>query len=187
MDTMDVERIRKPNFPVARRGYEQREVDNFLLALADWLEDGGRSEAESYAVTRKLQRAGETTARVLATAQAEADQIRQEAEAEARKAIAEAQQAARQRTDTAKEHARAILDEAERRRATIEGQIHELDTQRRRAIEELVRLRDALTNALAQQQIAARRPEAAPPPPAPRRDGPAAGAAAPAPRQPARR
>jgi chromosome segregation ATPase len=125
---------------------------------------------------------------VLATAQAEADQIRKEAGDEARKAIAEAQQAARQRTDAAKEQARAIVEEAEQRRGVIEGQIHELAAQRKRAIDEIGRLRDALTNALAQQRIGEQRPETAVASSRPRPDGAAAAVsrAPAAPRQPAR-
>ena len=50
MDQQQIERIHNPQFPLARRGYEQREVDHFMLGLAEWLEGGGLDEAGSFAV-----------------------------------------------------------------------------------------------------------------------------------------
>ena len=78
MDQQQIDRIRNPRFPLVRRGYEPREVDHFMLGLAEWLENGGVDEAGSYAVTRRLERAGETTARLLAAAQAAVEQMRRE-------------------------------------------------------------------------------------------------------------
>ena len=158
MDSKRLEQIRQPNFPVARRGYERRDVDNFLLALADWLEEGGQEEAGSYAVTRKLERAGETTARVLATAQAEAEQIVRDANDEARATIAAAREAARKGTDAAKAQARTTIDEAEQRRAEIASAIRELSEQRNTAVDKIEHLREVLAQAVAAQRIAMQRP-----------------------------
>jgi cell division septum initiation protein DivIVA len=149
VDQQQIERIRHPRFPVARRGYEQREVDNFMLAMAEWLENGGVDEAGSYAVTRRLERAGETTARVLAAAQNEADQIVKEAEAEARRTIGDAQETARKKLEQTRAQARGIVEEAERKRAAIEGTIAQLSDMQRRAVAEIAQLRDALGAALA--------------------------------------
>jgi DivIVA domain-containing protein len=64
MDQQQIDRIRNPRFPLTRRGYEPREVDNFMLGLAEWLENGGVDDAGSYAVTRRLERAGRRVAQL---------------------------------------------------------------------------------------------------------------------------
>lgn len=160
MTQQQIERIRNPRFPVARRGYDQREVDNFMLALAEWLENGGLEEAGSYAVTRRLERAGETTARVLATAQTEADQILKEAEAEARRTISDAQEAARKKLEQTRTQARDIVEEAESKRAEIKDTISQLSDIQRRVVGEIGSLRDALAAAVA---VAPTRPAELPP------------------------
>src|ERR1700722_14702114 len=109
MDQQQIERIRNPRFPLVRRGYEPREVDHFMLGLAEWLENGGVDEAGSYAVTRRLERAGETTARLLAAAQAEADQILKEAETEARRKLAEADEASRKKLEQTRAQAQSMI------------------------------------------------------------------------------
>jgi DivIVA domain-containing protein len=163
VDRQQIERIRNPRFPVARRGYEQREVDNFMLALAEWLEDGGIEEAGAYAVTRRLERAGETTARVLATAQAEADQIVKDAEAEARRAIGDAQETARKKLEHTRAQAREMVEEAEHKRAEIRDTISQLSDVQRRVVEEIGRLRDALGVAVAAAPAAPTQPAELPP------------------------
>ena len=65
MDQDSIERIRSATFPVARRGYEKREVDRFLLSLAEWLETGGADQGRSDAVRRELERVGEETSKIL--------------------------------------------------------------------------------------------------------------------------
>jgi DivIVA domain-containing protein len=149
MDQRQLERIRNPDFPLVRRGYEPREVDNFLLALADWLENGGLDEAGSYAVTRRLERAGETTTRLLAAAQAEADQIIKDAEADAQRTIIDAQDAARRKIEQTRAQARELVEEAEAKRVAINEEIAELQDAQRRVVAELARLRDVLGTALA--------------------------------------
>jgi cell division septum initiation protein DivIVA len=149
VDQNQIERIRNPQFPLARRGYEQREVDHFMLGLAEWLENGGVDEAGSYAVTRRLERAGETTARVLASAQNEAEQIVKEAEVEARQTVSEANDAARKKLEQTRAEARAMVEDAERRRDAIRETIAQLTEVQRRAVAEIGQLRDALGAAVA--------------------------------------
>jgi DivIVA domain-containing protein len=163
VDQQQIERIRNPRFQVARRGYDQREVDNFMLALAEWLENGGLEEAGSYAVTRRLERAGETTARVLAAAQTEADQIVKDAEAEARRAIGDAQEAARKKLEQSRAQAREMVEEAERKRAEIKDTISQLSDMQRRVVGEIGRLRDALGAAVAAAPAAPTQPAELPP------------------------
>lgn len=148
MVTTKLELIREANFSAARRGYDKREVDNFLMSLAEWLERGGHEEIETYAVSRKLERAGETTARVLATAQAEADQIRKEAQAEADKIVQDANRAAAQRVEAAAEQGRRLVEEGERRKASIEAALSQLNQRRRSVIDEIEQLREALGGAI---------------------------------------
>ena len=84
VDRDSIDRIRSATFPVARRGYDKREVDRFLGELADWLETGGGDETRADAVRRELERVGQQTGAILAEAQEGAEQIRAEAEDEAR-------------------------------------------------------------------------------------------------------
>jgi cell division septum initiation protein DivIVA len=163
MDQQQIERIRNPRFSVVRRGYDQREVDNSMLALAEWLENGGLEEAGSYAVTRRLERAGETTARVLATAESEADQIVKDAEAEARRTVADAQEAARKKLEQTRAQAKDMVEEAERKRAEIKDTISQLSDVQRRVIEEIGRLREALGAAVAAAPAAPTQPAELPP------------------------
>jgi DivIVA domain-containing protein len=146
--TTKLELIRNTNFSMARRGYDRREVDNFLVSLAEWLERAGHDEIEAYAVSRKLERAGETTARVLATAQAEADKIAKEAQAEASKIVEDANRAATQRVEAAAEQGKRLIEEGEHRKASLETAITQLIERRRRVIEEIQLLRDALGGAI---------------------------------------
>lgn len=158
MDSKQLDRIRNPNFPLARRGYERREVDNFLLALAEWLERGGREEAETYAVSRKLERAGETTARVLATAQAEAEQIVKEAQSEANALTREATERAAKQLESASTQAKRTIEESQRRQQALEEVIRELQTRRRHVVDEIQKLREALATAVAAQATTQPRP-----------------------------
>jgi DivIVA domain-containing protein len=82
VDQDAIERIRTATFPMARRGYDRREVDRFLASLADWLETGGADSARSDLVRRELERIGEQTARILTEAHDVAERLRAETEAE---------------------------------------------------------------------------------------------------------
>ena len=158
MDQQQIERIRNPRFPIARRGYDQREVDHFMLALAEWLENGGLEEAGSYAVTRRLERAGETTARVLTAAETEADQIVKDASAEARRTVGDAQEAARKKLEQTRAQTREMVEQAERKFEAIKDTINQLGDVQRRVLAEIASLRDALAAAVASAPPAATQP-----------------------------
>ncbi|HWF53394.1 MAG TPA: hypothetical protein VG223_02140 [Solirubrobacteraceae bacterium] len=157
MDQQQIDRIRNPRFPLTRRGYEPREVDNFMLGLAEWLENGGVDDAGSYAVTRRLERAGETTARLLAAAQAEADQILKEAHGEARQKLQEADAAARKKLEQTQAKAQAMVDEATNTRDAIDGTITQLRDVQQRVMAEIDRLREMLGTAVEATPPAGRR------------------------------
>ena len=97
-----IERIRTATFTIGRRGYEKREVEQFLSQIADWLETGGGDQARSDIVKRELERVGQRTAGILATAEDSAEQIR-----------ADAQDAAAETTDRAKSAAAATRRSAD--------------------------------------------------------------------------
>jgi DivIVA domain-containing protein len=163
VEHQQIERIRNPQFSFARRGYDQREVDNFMLDLAAWLENGGLEEAGSYAVTRRLERAGETTGRVLAAAQAEAEQILKDAQAEARRTLGEAQEASRKKLEQARAQTRAMVDEAERKCAALRDTIVHLSETQRRVITDIGSLRDVLSAAVAAAPVPPAQPAELPP------------------------
>lgn len=148
MDQQQLERIRNPRFPLARRGYEPREVDHFMLGLAEWLENGGVDEAGSYAVTRRLERAGETTTRLLAAAQAEADQIVKDAEDEARRRLADADEVSRKKLEQTRAQAQGMVDEATRQRDAITSTIGQLREVQHHVLGDIDRLRGLLEAAL---------------------------------------
>jgi DivIVA domain-containing protein len=85
-----IERIRSATFPIARKGYDKREVERFLTSLADWLEGGGADEALSDVIKRELERVGQKTGAILAAAHEAAEEIRLEAEEEAGRTIEDA-------------------------------------------------------------------------------------------------
>jgi DivIVA domain-containing protein len=162
VEQRDIDRLRDPRFTSARRGYAQREVDNFLLQLADWLESTAADDVGSYAVKRKLELVGKSTANILLTTEQEAEELRRRAEKEVTKTIQEANGAAQQTRQAAADHAksvrgaaeresaeklaaatakaRGVIEEAERRRAGIEAVIADLQAARDRALVELDRL-----------------------------------------------
>ncbi|HWH44270.1 MAG TPA: DivIVA domain-containing protein [Thermoleophilaceae bacterium] len=147
MDHQDVERIRSASFTEARRGYEKREVDAFLARLADWLESGAITEATSHAVKVKLERAGETTARILATAEGEAQEMRREAEEEAAEMISDAERSARETMEAATRKADRTVREGEDRRRAIEAVIVDLVGRRDEVLSEIDRLGERLRQA----------------------------------------
>lgn len=147
MDHQDISRIRSASFTESRRGYEKREVDTFLAKLADWLEAGAIDEAGSYAVKAKLERAGETTARILATAENEAHEMRREAGEEAEAMIAEAERRARETVEAATRKADRTIREGEDRRRSIEAVIADLVARRDQVLTEIDRLGDQLRQA----------------------------------------
>jgi DivIVA domain-containing protein len=148
VENFDIQRIRAAQFREERRGYDRREVDTFMRGLADWLEGGGVDEAGSLAVKQKLERAGETTARILATAEEEAHRMRQEAAEEAEQTIAAAEAQARATVDAANGKGARIVEEGERRRQAIETVIGDLVTRRDQVLDQIERLGDKLDDAI---------------------------------------
>lgn len=86
MEDNSIDRIRSATFTISRRGYEKREVERFLSQIADWLETGGGDQARADVVKRELERVGQRTASILASAEDSAEQLRTEAEEEAAEA-----------------------------------------------------------------------------------------------------
>ena len=109
MDQDSIERIRSATFPDARRGYEKREVDRFLLSLAEWLETGGADQGRSDAVRRELERVGEETSKVLTEAHDVAERLRLQAERE----VEGLTEGAQVQADRTRAEADKILAEAE--------------------------------------------------------------------------
>ena len=170
MDWNDIKRLREPGFTLARRGYDQHEVDRFLGSLVDWLETDAAKDVGDMAVKRKLEFVGKSTSRILLATEEVSDQLRQlteeecaelrsEAEAASLKARqaadeyakgvrAKADEDAREAHDVARAEAKRIVEEGERRRAQIEAVVSELEARRDRAIRELDRLRAELSSTL---------------------------------------
>ena len=163
MDRNDIERLRDPGFTIARRGYDQREVDEFLGALVDWLETDAAKELGEVAVTRKLELVGKSTARILLTAEEESAQLRRATEEDSREAalerrgrVAEGASSGRRvcgrptgeggRGCASDGHGGARQGDRDRRRrrtppGRIEAVVIELKSQRDHTVQELERLR----------------------------------------------
>lgn len=152
MEKHDIEKIRRARFAESRRGYEKREVEQYLSSIAEWLESGAQDEAGSYAVQRKLERAGDTTGRILATAEAEAQRLIGEAEEEARQTRANAAATARETAEAARARARRTVEEGEQRRAAIETIIKDLVAKRDNVLAEIDRLGTGLAASAAQHR-----------------------------------
>jgi len=125
-----IDRIRGATFPLARRGYEKREVDRFLDEIADWLESGGGDQARTELVRRDLQRIGQQTAKVLTDAHDAGERIKAEAADNAQKsASATAAEAKRLREEANRyaSEARAAADsDAKQVRAEADGYSQEV-------------------------------------------------------------
>jgi DivIVA domain-containing protein len=174
MEWSDIERLREPGFTVARRGYDQHEVDRLLGSLADWLESDAVHQLTDVTVKRKLELVGKSTTRILLTTEQEAEQMRRrteqecaelrsEAEAEAAetrraaeaqaKAVREkAEQDAGRTNEAATLAARRIVEEGEARRARIEAVITELEARRKDTVGALERLQAALAATIAEHR-----------------------------------
>lgn len=176
MEQSSIERIRTATFAVERRGYDKREVEAFLNRIADWLETGGGDQAREEIIRRELERVGEHTAELLASAQdgaaqirAEADeravgareradaysmQTREAADREAEELRARAEQEARELVDAAEAEARRIVEESHARRREIEMLISDLVERREAVIAETTRLADELRDVSARNSDA---------------------------------
>jgi DivIVA domain-containing protein len=180
MDWKDIDRLRDPNFTVARRGYDQREVDRYLGSLVDWLETDAATELGDLVVKRKLEHVGKSAARILVTteeeavklrrltdeqcaklradAEAEAQQARQSANEYAENVRAKADEDARRATETASARAQRMVEDGERRRAEIDAIVGELESRRENTIKQLDRLRAELSSTLGPHEPAAEQP-----------------------------
>jgi hypothetical protein len=178
MDRNDIERLRDPGFTIARRGYDQREVDKLLGSLVDWLETDAAKQLGELAVTRKLELVGKSTARILLTAEEESAQLRRAAEEECEKLGSRAEAAslkvrqaadeyaanqrakadedARRTAAAARAKATEIVEEGERRRAQIEAVVTELEAQRDHTVQQLERLRAELASTIGTHTSTAR-------------------------------
>jgi cell division septum initiation protein DivIVA len=178
MEWDDIERARVQGFTVARRGYDQREVDKFLAGLLEWLETEAPKELGGMAVKRKLERAGKSTAQILLTTEQEAEQMRRHTEQEceelhaqadvesatvrraaeehAKKVREKADEDARRTAEAASARAKRVVEEGERRRAQIEAVIGELENRRDGTLDELQRLRDELAPTIEKHKPGAR-------------------------------
>ena len=170
MDLEDIHRLRVQGFPVARRGYDRREVDRFLDALLEWIETDAAKDLGDQAVKRKLELVGKSTAQILLTTEKESEGLRNQTEEEcaelrseaegaslavrrdadqyATKTREKADQDARRTCEVAGARAKGIVEEAERRRGQIEAVIAELDARRDDTLQELDRLRRELASTI---------------------------------------
>ena len=148
MDWKNIDRFREPGFTVARRGYDQREVDRFLGSLADWLETDAATDLGDIVAKRKLDGVGKSTARILVTAEEESvklrrltedrcaelrsdaeaasEKTRKSADEYAERVRARADEEARKVEETARAKATRLVEEGERRRAQIDATVAEL-------------------------------------------------------------
>ena len=149
MEQRHIERIRNPQFPVARHGYDKREVDNFMLELANWLESRAAEEVGSFAVKRKLEMVGRSTANILMAAENEAEELRRTTEEEMRQVRDNSVREVEDKLAAATSKARSTVEEGQRRRAALESQITELEALRDRVLNDLERLGKELGTAVA--------------------------------------
>jgi DivIVA domain-containing protein len=159
MDWKDIDRLRDPGFTEARRGYDRREVDRFLGSLVDWLETDAATELGELTVQRKLEHVGKSTARILLTAEEEAEKLRRLTDKECAELRADAETAALKTRQAADQYAhdvrakadadaKRMIEEGERRRAEIDAVVSELEARRDSTIKELDRLRTELSSAI---------------------------------------
>ena len=120
-----IERIRTATFTLTRRGYDKREVEQFLNKIADWLETGGGDQARSDLVRRELERVGQRTAGILATAEDSAEQIRADAEEEGAETTGRARAAAAQAKQAADEYSEKTRGAADAYAAKVRGEADE--------------------------------------------------------------
>jgi DivIVA domain-containing protein len=159
MDWNDIDRLRDPGFTEARRGYDRREVDRFLGSLVDWLETDAATELGELTVQRKLEHVGKSTARILLTAEEEAEKLRRLTDKECTELRSQAEAQALKTREAADDYAhdvrakadadvKRLVEEGERRRAEIDAVVSELEARRDSTIHELGRLRSELSSAI---------------------------------------
>lgn len=82
MDDEMQSQLRTISFSEERKGFDKREVREFLAEVADWIDGGGGD-----VVRRRLERIAHKSAQMLADAEDGAEALRREAEQEAREVI----------------------------------------------------------------------------------------------------
>jgi cell division septum initiation protein DivIVA len=180
MEQRHIESLRAPSFSIARRGYSQREVDNFLASFADWLESDAAEELGQVAIKHKLDLVGKSTSQILLKAEEEAEGLRRRTEEESAQLLTDAEGSARKTRGTADDYAKKqreradeearraidaagakakrLVEEAERRRAHIEGVIAELTTRRDETLKQLDGLQAALASTVSKHRTAGEGP-----------------------------
>ena len=113
MNFEDIERLGVQGFTIARRGYDQREVDKFLVALTEWLETDAARDLGGVAVKRKLELAGKSTAQILLTTEQESEQMRQRTDEECAELRAGAEAASRETRQSADDYAKKVRERAD--------------------------------------------------------------------------
>ncbi len=166
MNWNDIERVRVEGFTDARRGYDKREVDKFLDALAEWLTTDAAKDLGGMAVKRKLEAAGRSTAQILLTTEKESEQMRLQTEEECAELRADAEAAslakrrgadeyaqkvrekadkdAKTTRDSANAKAKRTVEEGDARRAQVEAVIADLDTRRDHTVVQMEQLLNEL-------------------------------------------
>ena len=112
-----IERIRAAKFPLVRKGYDPDQVDAVLAEVVDWLETGGADQARAEIVKREIERVGERTASILASAEDTAQQLRGDAEREIAAML-----------DRAESESKRVRTEADTYAATTRGEADEYAT-----------------------------------------------------------
>lgn len=113
VDPERIEKIRKPGFDSAALGYNRRQVDQFLAALADWLEGADAPDERTAAFKAEIDRINEQTSGVLAAAGTAAAELRSSAEREAAEAVEEAEREAGEKRATADGYSESTRSEAD--------------------------------------------------------------------------
>ena len=141
MDKDAIERIRTATFPMARRGYEKRDVERFLDQVADWLETGGGDDTRAESVRGELERVGQHITKILTEAHAAAEELKDEAKREVGRIRSDADAYAERVRIEAETYVNEQREEAdtygERRRAEIEAEVRELRHRADQEAEEL--------------------------------------------------
>lgn len=154
METID--KIRNATFTLTRRGYDRREVDNYLSKLADWLEGGGADQVHSDTIKHDLQQVGRKTSQILTEAQDSAESLRTDAHNDARQIVEQARihvqstrsaadQYAKQARKEADDYAKRVRSEADAGASEVLSSAEakairmvEEGTKRRREIEKVI-------------------------------------------------
>jgi DivIVA domain-containing protein len=126
-----IERIRAAKFPLVRKGYDPGQVDTFLAEVAEWLETGGTDHARAEVVKGEIERIGERTASILASAEDTAQQLRGDAEREVAQVLERAESESRRVRTEADTYAATTRGEADEYATNTRGEADEYATKTR--------------------------------------------------------